>query len=98
MRELTRVARPGGRVIFDTTNASPWWVLAYPAYVNWRPRRLLLTMLAGGVLPEWRQTVRHHRGREVERAIGTAGLRLERLQRFGPRLVPKWHLWWTVKR
>ena len=42
--------RPGGRAgrarargpprrhgVFDTTNSSPWWVLAYPSYVNWRP-------------------------------------------------------------
>ena len=97
VREFARVARSGGRVVFDTTNASPWWVLAYPAYVNWRPRRLLVTMLAGGVLPEWRKTVRHHRGHDVERAIERAGLRLERLERFGPPLVPKWHLWRTAK-
>ena len=94
LRELARVVRAGGEVVFDTTNASPWWVLAYPAYVNWRPKRLLLTMLAGGVLPEWRATVRHHLPREVREAADMAGIRLGGRQELGPRWSPKWHLWW----
>jgi glycogen synthase len=94
LRELVRVVRPEGEVIFDTTNASPWWVLAYPAYVNRQPKRLLLTMLAGGVLPEWRATVRHHRPREVREAAAAAGLRLDGCRKLGPRWSPKWHLWW----
>jgi glycogen(starch) synthase len=94
LRELARVVRPGGAVVFDTTNASPWWVLAYPAYVNWRPKRLLRTMLAGGVLPEWRATVRHHRPGEVREAAVAAGIRLEGCRKLGPRWSPKWHLWW----
>lgn len=96
--ELARVVRPEGMLVFDTTNDSPWWVPAYPAYVNWRPRRLLRTMLAGGVLPEWRLIVRHHAPGEVEPAIDGAGLRLERREAFGPPWSAKWHLWWTVKR
>jgi glycogen(starch) synthase len=93
--ELARVARAGGSVVFDTTNAVPLWVLGHPSYVGRRPKRLLLTLLAGGVLPEWRRLVRHHRQGEVRRAITATGLRLERLETFGPRLTPKWHLWWT---
>jgi glycogen(starch) synthase len=95
LRELARVARAGGRVVFDTTNSVPLWVLAYPRYVDWRPKRLLLTLLAGGVLPEWRHLVRHHRAADVRRALDEAGLRLERLDRFGPPWSAKWHLWWT---
>jgi glycogen(starch) synthase len=97
LRELARVCRRGGRVVFDTTNRSPWWVIGFPAYVNWRPRRLLRTMLAGGVLPEWRTLVRHHRPAEVRDAAAGAGLRIDRVQRFGPPWTPKWHLWWTTK-
>jgi glycogen(starch) synthase len=97
VKELARVARPGARVVFDTTNAVPVWVLAYPAYVNWRPKRLLVTLLAGGVLPEWRSLVRHHRAAEVEQAIRLGGLRLEHRQVFGPPGFAKWHLWWTVR-
>jgi len=97
VRELARVVRPGGRLVFDTTNAVPLWVLAYPSYVHWRPRRLLRTLLSRGVLPEWRQIVRHDRAEEVRRAIAAAGLRLERSQGFGPPGLPKWHLWWTTK-
>ena len=97
LRELARVCRRGGRVVFDTTNRSPWWVIGFPAYVNWRPRRLLRTMLAGGVLPEWRTLVRHDRPAEVRDAVARAGLRIDRVHRFGPPWTPKWHLWWTTK-
>jgi glycogen synthase len=97
LRELARVVRPGGEVVVDTSNASPWWVPAYPSYVNWKPRRLVQTMSAGGVLPEWRQLVRHHTPAEAQGALQAAGLRLERRQDFGPRWSAKWHLWWTVK-
>jgi glycogen(starch) synthase len=97
IQELARVVRPGGTLVFDTSNASPWWVLAYPSYVNWRPRRLAKTMLAGGVLPEWRAVVRHHRAAEARAAIEAAGLRLERQRSFGPPWCPKWHLWLVTK-
>jgi glycogen(starch) synthase len=95
LAELKRVARPGARIVFDTTNSVPLWVLRYPSYTSWRPKRLLITLLSGGVLPEWRRIVRHHRDREVRAAIAAAGLELERRESFGPPLVPKWHLWWT---
>jgi SAM-dependent methyltransferase len=98
LRELARIVRKGGTVVFDTSNASPWWVLAYPAYVNWRPWTLLRTMLGGGVLPEWQEIVRHHRHREVRRIAAAVGLELERMRSFGPRWTAKWHLWWATKR
>jgi ubiquinone/menaquinone biosynthesis C-methylase UbiE len=97
LRELARVLRPDGTLVFDTSNASPWWVLAYPAYVGWHPWRLARTMLGRGVLPEWEQIVRHHHRREVRHAAATVGLRLERLLPFGPPWCPKWHLWWATK-
>jgi glycogen synthase len=97
LRELARVVRAGGTLLFDSSNARPWWVLAYPAYVDWRPRRLVATMRRGGVLPEWSAIVRHHRAAEVRQAIAAAGLRVERVQRFGPPWTAKWHLWDTTK-
>jgi glycogen(starch) synthase len=97
IRELARVVRSGGEVVVDTSNASPWWVPAYPGYVNWRPKRLLLTMRAGGVLPEWREVVRHHTPADARAALRASGLRVEQEQRFGPPWSAKWHLWWTVK-
>lgn len=97
LAELRRVVRRGGRVVFDTTNRSPWWVLAFPRYVNWRPRRLLATMRSGGVLPEWRALIRHHRPQEVEAAAAAAGLHVERVDKHGPLWTPKWHVWWATR-
>jgi len=95
--ELARVVRPGGTLVFDSTNAAPWWVLCYPAYVNWRPRRLLRTLAGAGVLPEWQPSVSHQHAADVEIAIRRAGLVLERRDGIGPRWCPKWHVWWTRK-
>lgn len=97
LRELARVVVPGGALVYDSSNASPWWVPAYPSYVNWRPRRLIATMRRGGVLPEWSYIVRHHHAREVRAASSRAGLRLERVERFGPPWTAKWHLWYASK-
>lgn len=95
--ELVRVVRPGGRVLLDTTNRSPWWPLAYPRYVSFRPLRLLRTILAGGVLPEWRTRIRHDRPDEVHAAIAAAGIAVEDVRPFGPSWSPKWHLWFAAK-
>ena len=97
LRELSRVVRPGGRLVVDTTNSFPLWVLTYPRYVGPHPRRLVRTLGLGGVLPEWRKTVRHDRPREVVRAIDRAGLELERMERFGRAGTTKWHLWYVTK-
>ena len=51
---LVRVARTGGTVIMDTSNASPWWVLAYPGYVNGGGRGGCWQRCGGAAcLPEW---------------------------------------------
>lgn len=97
IRELARVVKPGGRLVVDTTNSFPLWVLTYPRYVGPHPRRLVKTLALGGVLPEWRKTVRHDRPKEVRRAIDAAGLELERVQGFGRAGVNKWHLWYATK-
>jgi glycogen synthase len=97
VRELARVLRPGGELVFDTTNARPWWVLAYPRYWQWRPDRLVRTMLASGVQPAWRHTVRHQSAEEVRRLIAGAGLCVEKVSPLGPSWTPKWHVWWVRK-
>lgn len=97
LRELARVVRPGGRLIVDSTNASPWWVLAYPAYVSWRPRRLIRTLRSGGVLPEWTRVVHHQRADQVVVAMAAAGLEAELTTSIGPPWCAKWHLWHAVR-
>jgi glycogen(starch) synthase len=97
LRELARVVRPGGALLYDSSNSSPWWVPFYPAYWNWRPRRLIATMRRGGVLPEWSDVVRHHSADEVRAASADAGLRVDRVEPFGPRWAPKWQLWFAIK-
>lgn len=91
--ELMRVVRDDGEVIFDTTNARPAWVLAYPRYVSWRPRRLLRTLRGRGVLPEWRSVVRHHTPAQVRQAAAAAGVRVDLLAGIGPPGMVKWHVW-----
>jgi glycogen(starch) synthase len=95
--ELARPVAAGGRLVFDSTNAAPWWVLRYPAYVDWRPRRLVRTLAGDGVLPEWQASVSHQHRSDVEAAIARAGLVLERRDDIGPSWCPKWHVWWTRK-
>lgn len=97
LRELTRVVKVGGRLMADTTNCSPWWVPAYPAYVSWRPRRLVRTMRSGGVLPEWTAVVRHQRASEVNQLMGDVGLEVRGMATFGPPWCAKWHLWQAVR-
>lgn len=97
LAELCRVLRPGGQLIFDTTNARPWWVLGYPSYVGPHPRRLVRTLRGGGVLPEW-PAVQHHLPAQVRAAAAPLGLQLRLLHSFGPVgaypvALGKWHLW-----
>lgn len=95
--EMQRVLEPGRTALFDTTNAAPWWVLRYPSYVRWRPVRLIRTMRANGVLPEWTPLVRHHDASEVEAAAPRSGFLIDRRWGIGPRWAPKWHLWRATK-
>lgn len=93
LSEMRRVLAPDGTALFDTTSATPWWVLRYPSYVRWRPVRLVRTIRARGVLPEWTALVRHHDAAEVEAAAPRAGFLIECRWGVGPRWAPKWHVW-----
>jgi ubiquinone/menaquinone biosynthesis C-methylase UbiE len=92
LRELRRVVAPGGQLIVDSTNRSPWWTLRYPGYVGPHPRRWLRTLEGGGVLPEWQDIVRHHTRHEFLALLGAAGWHVVEERDYGPRYCPKWFL------
>ncbi len=97
LHETRRVLRPGGTLVVDVTNSVPLWTLAYPRYLGRRPNRWIQIWQAGGVLPEWRDRVRHHRRRDLVHLLGLEGFRLVSIEGFGPRACPKWYLAVAVK-
>lgn len=92
--EIRRVLRPGGRLIMDSSNRSPWWMFAYPGYVNpsRSPVRFIRTMWGGGVLPDWQGRVRHYHQAEFYRFSDQSGFQIMQTKDFGPWYCPKWHL------
>ena len=92
LAEARRVLVKGGRLIIDSTNHNPLWMLAYPRYAGRKPGRWLSTARGGGVPPEWQSRV-WHRGRgEFLDAVSRHNFRVLSVRGFGPRLCPKWHL------
>jgi len=97
LRETNRVLRPGGTLVVDITNSVPLWTFAYPRYLGRRPYRWVQIWRAGGVLPEWRARVRHHRRKQLLAFLELEGFRTVSLEGFGPRACPKWYLAVAVK-
>jgi len=92
LRELRRVLRPDAELIVDMSNRSPWWILRYPRTLGRRPSRWPSTWRAGGVLPEWQSTVRHHMQSEYRAMLHAAGFETVQEQRYGPPWCAKWFL------
>ena len=92
LQEASRVLRPGGTLVIDVTNSVPLWTLAYPRYLGRRPDRWIQIWRAGGVLPEWRDRVRHHRRKQLIDLLGREGFRPVTVEGIGPRACPKWYL------
>ncbi len=92
LREMRRVLAPRGRLLVDTTNRNPLWVLRHPGYVGRRPGRWLRTWRAGGVLPEWAGIVTHHGRAQFREMLQDAGLRIVGERAYGLRPAPKWML------
>jgi ubiquinone/menaquinone biosynthesis C-methylase UbiE len=95
--EARRVLKAGGYLIIDNTNSVPLWTLAYPRYLGRRPHRWVLIWQSGGVLPEWRSRVKHHRRGRFVALLAEAGFSVASVRVFGPRACPKWHLAVAVK-
>ena len=93
VHEIFRVLRPGGTVLIDGSNSIPLWTFFYPRYVGKRPTRWMRTLQAGGVLPEWADTVHHMRRHEFLDRLRTAGFIVEGERLYGPlAIAPKWFL------
>ena len=92
LAELHRVLVPGGRLLMDSTNSNPLWVLFYPRYVGRSPRKWVSVLSRQGVLPGWVGRVHHYREREFRGALERGGFAVERIQRYGPAPCPKWHM------
>jgi ubiquinone/menaquinone biosynthesis C-methylase UbiE len=90
--EFHRVLRPNGTLIVDSTNAVPFWTLAYPRYLGRDPLRWLQTWRGGGVPPEWQGRVWHLRRRRFLTLLRDARFRVERIRGVGPRVSSKWHV------
>lgn len=78
----------------DSSNRSPWWMWAYPEYLNpvRSPVRFMKTFLGGGVLPDWQGRVTHLARKEFHHLLEESGFRITETRDFGPRFCPKWHL------
>jgi SAM-dependent methyltransferase len=92
LRELNRVLKPDGELIVDMSNKSPWWILRYPRTLGRRPSRWLSAWRAGGVLPEWQSTVRHHTRAEYRAMLTAARFEVLEERRYGPPWCAKWFL------
>ncbi|MDR0358891.1 MAG: class I SAM-dependent methyltransferase, partial [bacterium] len=92
LRELRRVLEPGGHLIVDTTNRSPWWMLRFPRGLGRRPGQWLSTWRAGGISPEWQAIVHHQSYAEFRGLLGRARFAVAEERRYGPFWCAKWFL------
>ncbi len=94
LAEIRRVLGPEGRLLVDSSNKDPWWMLAYPGYVHpfRHPFRFIRTFFGGGVLPEWQHRVWHYRRKDFFGLLEKSGFRIVDRRDFGPGYCPKWHL------
>lgn len=92
LQEIWRILCKDGILILDNTNGSPWWVPFFPRYVGWSPWKLWATMRLRGVLPPWKNIVRHYRMEEFQSLLERNGFETQETLCYGPRVCPKWHL------
>ncbi len=92
LQGIWRILCKDGSLILDNTNGSPWWVPFYPRYVGWSPWKLWATMRLRGVLPPWKNIVRHYRMKEFQALLERNGFAIQETLCYGPRMCPKWHL------
>jgi glycogen(starch) synthase len=98
LAELKRVVRPGGKLLLDSTNSNPLWVIFYPRYAGLSPRKWASALLHDGLLPGWVGRVHHYRQAGFHDELRRAGLEIEETRSYGPSVCPKWHLALTTVR
>jgi ubiquinone/menaquinone biosynthesis C-methylase UbiE len=92
LRELGRVLKDGGELLVDMSNRSPWWILRYPRALGRRPTRWPATWRAGGVPPEWQESVRHYSYAAYLEMLAAARFEVLQEWRYGPTWCPTWVL------
>lgn len=94
LESICALLKPGGTAVIDNSNRSPFWMFAYPEYVNWRkqPVKFLRTFLNGGILPDWTASITHLSKEEFSAILTGAGFVIFDFMELGPSYCPKWHL------
>ena len=92
LAEFRRLLSPGGQVLIDSTSRNPLWAFFYPRYGGLSPHKWAVILRTGGLLPGWEGLVHHYREEEFVDMLLSAGLRPQRIIRYGPPMFPKWHL------
>jgi ubiquinone/menaquinone biosynthesis C-methylase UbiE len=86
--------RPGGEAVIDNSNSVPFWMFAYPEYVDWKrhPVKFVRTFMHGGVLPNWADRITHLTKDAFVSHLRSAGFIIVDFVELGPSYCPKWHL------
>jgi ubiquinone/menaquinone biosynthesis C-methylase UbiE len=90
--EFNRVLKERGRLILDSTNSNPLWAIFYPRYMGMNPLNWLRILRHQGILPEWKNIVRHYTKSEFNSFLLESGFQITRKINYGPMLCPKWFL------
>ncbi len=94
MEGLFALLKPGGTAVIDNSNSVPFWMFAYPEYVNWMssPVKFIRTFFNGGILPNWADRIVHLKRNVFTDYLRGAGFVIVDFIDLGPSYCPKWHL------
>ncbi|MDY6853879.1 MAG: methyltransferase domain-containing protein [Thermodesulfobacteriota bacterium] len=92
LSEFYRVLNNQGTLIIDSTNSNPLWTLFYPRYLGKNPLNWFKIIKFQGILPEWKNIVKHYPKKHFFYLLRNSGFKVVRNINYGPAMCPKWHL------